>query len=140
MVVYFFLLRYRSPDPSVEEEALKENEEALSRLSQNPTRKPNHVSVNAAAGLIIMNNRPAHNPLPKPPSQSHSTVESSPTNNSVSSAVSTSSFSQQQPIPSLLSVRFFNRFVSSCSFMTIELNALNENTYKDRETGESLRG
>ncbi|VUZ46850.1 unnamed protein product [Hymenolepis diminuta] len=94
---------YRSPDPSVEEEALKENEEALSRLSQNPTRKPNHVSVNAAAGLIIMNNRPAHNPLPKPPSQSHSTVESSPPNNSVSSAVSTSSLSQQQPISSLFS-------------------------------------
>nr|CDS31913.1 Arf GTPase activating protein [Hymenolepis microstoma] len=94
---------YRSPDSQVEEEALKENEEALSRLSQNTTQKPNHVSVNAAAGLIIMNNRPAHNPLPKPASQSHSTVETSAISNPDDSAVSISTVSLQQHIPSLFS-------------------------------------
>ncbi|KAM7541586.1 hypothetical protein Aperf_G00000043466 [Anoplocephala perfoliata] len=82
---------YRSPDPDVEEEALKENEAALSRLSQNPTTKPNHVSVNAAAGLIIMNNRPSPAPLPKP------------IDNSVSNAMSTSNVSPKQSVPSLFS-------------------------------------
>ncbi|VDO05126.1 unnamed protein product [Rodentolepis nana] len=94
---------YRSPDSQVEEEALKENEEALSRLSQNSTQKPNHVSVNAAAGLIIMNNRPAHNPLPKPASQSHSTSEASSSKNPDYSTTSISTVSPQQHIPSLFS-------------------------------------
>lgn len=102
--------RYRSPDSKIEEEALKENEEALARLSQNPTQKPNHVSVNAAAGLIIMNNRPPQNTLSKVASQR----STSPTNNgnSVSkNAVSTiSSVSPQQQIPSLFSVSFMLTF------------------------------
>lgn len=98
-------LRYRAPDPAVEEEAFRENEEALSRASQNSSTKVNHISANAAAGLIILNNRSLPASLSKPPNsnQASSETTSDKTSGSNPCPVSAPSASSQQP-PSLFSV------------------------------------
>ncbi|CDS36034.1 Arf GTPase activating protein [Echinococcus multilocularis] len=89
---------YRTPDPAVEEEAFRENEEALSRASQNSTTKVNHISANAAAGLIILNNRSLPTSLCKPPNstQASSEITSDKTGTSNPCPVSTPNISQQQ--------------------------------------------
>ncbi|KAL5970129.1 hypothetical protein TSMEX_002135, partial [Taenia solium] len=92
-------VRYRAPDPALEEEAFRENEEALSRASQNSSTKVNHISANAAAGLIILNNRSLPASLSKSPisNQTSSAIASEKTGNSNPCPVSTSSVPLQQP-------------------------------------------
>ncbi|VDK34277.1 unnamed protein product [Taenia asiatica] len=95
---------YRAPDPAVEEEAFRENEEALSRASQISSTKVNHISANAAAGLIILNNRSLPTSLSKSPhsNQTSSAIASDKTGSSNPCPVSTPSAPLQQP-PSLFS-------------------------------------
>ncbi|KAL5112291.1 Arf-GAP domain and FG repeat-containing protein 2 [Taenia crassiceps] len=95
---------YRTPDPAVEEEAFRENEEALFRASQNSSTKVNHISANAAAGLIILNNRPLPTSLAKPlnSNQTSSETNSDMTGSSIPCPVSAPSAPPQHP-SSLLS-------------------------------------
>ncbi|EUB56689.1 hypothetical protein EGR_08417 [Echinococcus granulosus] len=113
-------LGYRTPDPAVEEEAFRENEEALSRASQNSTTRVNHISANAAAGLIILNNRSLPTSLCKPPNsaQASSEITSDKTGTSNPCPVSTPNISRQQS--SLFSVRLQIVFVVNIDSSTTE--------------------
>ncbi|VDM35166.1 unnamed protein product [Hydatigera taeniaeformis] len=98
---------YRVPDPAVEEEAFRENEEALSRASQNSSAKASHISANAAAGLIILSNRSLPTSLSKP-STSNQTPSETASDKAGSSSpcpvVAPSITAQQQQKASLFSV------------------------------------
>ena len=97
-VFLFYLIlfspnRYRSPEPSIEEEALHKNEEALARASENATAKVNHISNNASAGLLIPTTRTLSISFSKPVV----TTSSQPSTESTSINVSNSSISFTTP-------------------------------------------
>ncbi|KAL7062401.1 hypothetical protein AAHC03_0908 [Spirometra sp. Aus1] len=80
---------YREPGPEIEEEALRENQEALDRASQTQTPKTNRIGVNAAAGLIILPSRSLSSVLS--PSPSIASSQSRPNNSFQSGPSNTSS-------------------------------------------------
>ncbi|VDD82001.1 unnamed protein product [Mesocestoides corti] len=87
---------YRSPDPETEEEALKENEEALNRTTQSPAKKVAHIGANAAAGLIILTNRSLPTLLPAPSASTEQTSTAGASTSEPASS-STQSATHSQP-------------------------------------------
>uniref|UniRef100_A0A5K3F4Q5 Ig-like domain-containing protein n=1 Tax=Mesocestoides corti TaxID=53468 RepID=A0A5K3F4Q5_MESCO len=95
---------YRSPDPETEEEALKENEEALNRTTQSPAKKVAHIGANAAAGLIILTNRSLPTLLPAPSASTEQTSTAGASTSEPASS-STQSATHSQPFsPKLVCV------------------------------------